>query len=83
MIVHEKLLVPYYVRSSTENAPRNSVMENCEPVHPYLPHGLSASLQEPEEGPYADNATFLRDLEALSTLQAAHLFPDCTWLKFQ
>ena len=44
-------------------------MADVESVRPYLPHGLSAALDEPEEGPYADNATFLRDLEALATLQ--------------
>eukprot|EP00966_Prymnesium_polylepis_P243842 5639293-Prymnesium_polylepis.1 len=40
-------------------------------VRPYLPHGLAAALDEPEDGPYSDNAAFLRDLEALSTLQVA------------
>ena len=38
-------------------------------VRQFLPHQLSTTLEAPEEGPYDDNATFMIDLEALSTLQ--------------
>ncbi|KAL1496902.1 hypothetical protein AB1Y20_014482 [Prymnesium parvum] len=37
----------------------------------YLPLSLAAALDADEAGPYPDNATFMRDLEALSTLQVA------------
>ena len=44
-------------------------MDDRDAVRPFLPHGLSAALDAPEEGPYANNAAFLVDLEAMSTLQ--------------
>ena len=44
-------------------------MSDKDAVRPFLPHGLSAALDEPDTGPYKDNAAFLLELEALSTLQ--------------
>ena len=38
-------------------------------VRAFLTGPLAATLDEPDEGPYADNAAYLRTLEALTTLQ--------------